>query len=141
MNLTATTQSSTPVSNAVLDAVQIGKVPVVSVGETFNITVSIVDKISQAPISNISWNGVSWTAAVLMHNLPQYNGNGSLVTNSSSSIIIDTRNNLITATTLSINDTGMYIVQIFLRSSNNLYNINFTSNAILVKKPQGINIV
>ena len=126
--------SSVSVTDAVLAAKQNGNIDVVSINEVFSLSLIVVDRTSQIKLGNIQWGGFTWSATVSLYGLLQYASNGSLNNVGSSSIVVDTTAGTITANNLTINDTGMYIVKVQLRSSNNLYNITLTSNGILVKK-------
>ena len=126
--------SSVSVSDPVLAARQSDKLDIVSVNQTFNLSVIIVDKISKAKIGNIQWSSFTWSAVVSLYTSLQYKRNGSLIQSPSSAIIVDTTAGTITATNLAIDAVGMYIVKVELRSSNNLYVIPMTSNGILVKE-------
>lgn len=135
MNLVATT-SNVAISNPDLDAVQVNEVGVVAVNQTFNITAAIVDSGSQQQLVDLNWINANWVVSVSMHTLPQYNGDGVLVTGASSSIVIDRSNNRITATNLAITAVGMYVINIRLQNSNSNPPVDITviSNAILVKE-------
>ena len=132
---TSLTANSTSVSvtNAVLAAQQYGTVDVVSINQPFSLSLVIIDQISNIRLDNIQWGGFSWSASVLLYGFLQYSGNGSLSNVPASSIVVNTVAGTITANNLTINATGMYIIQVQLLSSNNVYNISLTSNAILVK--------
>ena len=132
---TSLTANSTSVSvtNAVLAAQQYGTVDVVSINQLFSLSLVIVDQISNIRLDNIQWGGFSWSASVSLYGFLQYSGNGSLSNVPASSIVVNTVAGTITANNLTINATGMHIIQVQLLSSNNVYNISLTSNAILVK--------
>lgn len=136
-NLT-TGSSSVGVSDPVLAAAQYAALDVVSINETFNLTMMIVDKISQVQIGNIQWANFTWSAAVSLYTSLQYQGNGSLIVTTSSTIVVDTTARTITATNLAINATGMYVIQVQITSSDNQFSIPFNSTGILVKENSSI---
>lgn len=129
------TAPSVSVADAVLSGKQVGLVGVVSINETFNISSTLVDKISKVRLGQIQWNGFSWTAAASLYTSLQHKCNGTLLQTQSSAVIIDTTAGTITVTNLAIDAVGMYIVKVELRSTNNQYVIPLTSTGILVKKP------
>ena len=134
-NATLTANStSVSVSNATLDAVQVNNIYVVTINETFNISISIVDKVSRQRMNDLNWGGFNWTASVSLYTLLEHNGNGTLLTTTSSTIVIDTSSNMITATNLALTDVGMYVIKLYLNSTNAQHYISLTSNGILVKK-------
>jgi hypothetical protein len=126
--------SSIIVTGATLAAQQINELYVVSINETFNISGIIVDSFSGIQIGNILWGGFTWSAAVSLYNLPQYNAQGALITSSSSVVIVDSTTGIITVTNLMINNVGMYVLNMVLTSSNGGYSLQLTSNGILVKQ-------
>jgi hypothetical protein len=131
--MTAFTPSLT-VTEAILAAQQIDQIYVVSINQTFNFSGIIVDSASGVQIASIQWRGLTWSAAVSLYTLPQYNPPGALITSVSSVVIVDITTGIITATNLAINNLGMYILKMVLTSSNNEYSLQFTSNGILVKE-------
>lgn len=131
--MTATTSSIT-VTEAILAAQQIDNLYIVSINQTFNFSGIIVDSASGIQIGNIQWRGLTWSATVSLYTLSQYNPSGILITTSSSIVIIDVTTGIITATNLSINKVGMYILKMVLTSSNSEYSLQFMSNGILVKE-------
>ncbi|CAF1015901.1 unnamed protein product [Rotaria sp. Silwood1] len=133
INLTANSSSLT-ITKAILAAKQIDHIYVVSINETFNISVVIVDSQSHLPIGNIHWRDMTWSANVSLYNLPEFNSNGTLTKTNTSSIIINPIKSTIIATDLVIDTIGMYVIKVQLASSNNEYAFSLVSNGILVKK-------
>ncbi|CAF3664415.1 unnamed protein product [Rotaria sordida] len=133
INLTANSSSLT-ITKATLAAKQIDHIYVVSINETFNISVVIVDSQSRFPIENIHWRNMTWSAYISLYNLPEFNSNGTLIKTNTSSIIIDVVKSTIIATNLIIDTVGMYVIKVQLTSSNNEYVFSLISNGILVKK-------
>jgi len=136
-NLTVTPSGPLTVTNAVLAAQQSGDLDVVSVNSTFNLSAIIVDKSSKKKIGNIVWGSFTWRATASMYTEVQYPSNGSLLSTNQSAVIVDTTAGTITVTFLSISEPGMYIIKLQLTSTDNVYSIVLTSNAILVKKVTG----
>ncbi len=132
INLVASSPSVS-VGNAVLSAQQYIDVDVVSVNQTFNLTSIIVDKISNKQVGNIQWGSFTWLATASLYTALQYQATGQLVASSTSAVVIDTTGGTITITDLKINAQGMYVVKLQITSSDNVYSITITSNAILVK--------
>jgi hypothetical protein len=133
VNLTANSSSLT-ITEAQLGVEQIDVISVVSINQTFNISVVIVDSRSRLPIGNITWRSFTWSASISLYSLPEYNSNGTLNTTNTSAIIIQISSGTIIATNLMINSIGMYIIKVELTSSNNEYALSLISNAILVKQ-------
>lgn len=133
VNLVVTAPSLT-VANPSLAAQQYINIDVVSVNDTFNLSSTIVDRISKKRVGNIIWGSFTWTATASLYTAVQYQSNGLLIASSSSAVVVDTTAGTITATNLAINEPGMYVVKMQITSSNNLYSIILTSNAILVKR-------
>lgn len=131
VNLTAST-SAISVTEATLGAAQINQFDVVPVNQTFNISGIIIDSVSGVQISNIAWRNCTWSAAVSLYTLSQYNPQGQLITSASSIVIVDITTGIITVTDLAINNVGMYILNMVLSSSDCGYSLQFTSNGILV---------
>jgi hypothetical protein len=136
INLVASSPSVS-VGNAVLSAQQYIDVDVVSVNQTFNLTSIIVDKISNKQVGNIQWGSFTWLATASLYTDITYQATGQLVASSTSAVIIDTTGGTITITNLEINAQGMYVVKLQITSSDNVYSITITSNAILVKNQSG----
>ena len=132
LNLTAGAPSLI-VAEPILAAQQYINVDVVSVNDTFNLSSIIVDGISKKKVGNIAWGNFNWTASASLYTSVQYQSNGSLIGSVSSAVVVDTTAGTITATNLAINEPGMYVVKLQIRSSNNVYALILTSNAILVK--------
>jgi hypothetical protein len=133
INLTANSSLLT-ITKAILAAKQIDYISVISINETFNISVVIVDSQSNLQIGNLQWRNFTWLANVSLYSLPQYNSNGTLNAMNTSEIIIEVSTGAIIATNLFINAIGMYVIKVELISSNNEYVISLTSNAILIKQ-------
>ena len=127
------TAPSLAVANPVLAAQQYVNIAVISVNDTFNLSTVIIDNISKIRVGNIVWGSFSWTATASLYTV-QYRSNGSLIASSSSAVVVDTTAGTITATNLAINESGMYIVKMQITSTNNVYSLTLTSNAILVKR-------
>jgi hypothetical protein len=123
---------SVSVGNAVLSAAQYGYIDVTAVNQTFNFTAVIIDKATQLPIGSIQWSTFTWSAAVSLYTDKYCVSNGTLLSTSSSAVIVDTTSNTINATFLKITEPGMYIIHLLITSSDGVYTIPLTSNAILV---------
>lgn len=117
-----------------LSAKQSNAISVVSINETFNISVILIDNQTRLQIGNIQWRDVTWSAIVSLYNLPDFKSNGQLIQGNTSKIIVNLNNGQIIATNLMIDTIGMYIIKIQLLSTNNEYNFSLTTNGILVKK-------
>ncbi len=128
-----TSSPSVSVGNAQLSAQQYVDVDVVNVNQTFNLTSVIVDKISGKKIGNVQWGTFTWTATASLYTALQYQSTGQLIPSSTSTVIVDTTAGTITITNLAISVQGMYVVQLQLTSSDLVYSITITSDAILVK--------
>jgi hypothetical protein len=123
-----------PIADPILAAKQYINIDVVSIDENFNLSATIVDKVSKMQLGNIQWGSFTWTATVSLYSGLQYTGNGALNYSSTSSVIVDPTAGSITAINLSINATGMYIIELQLSSTNQQFSIPFISNGILVKE-------
>lgn len=137
INLTANS-SSLIITDAKLAIKQIDHIYVVSINETFNISVTIIDFQTLLPIGNILWRNRTWSANVSLYNLPEFSSNGTLSATNESSLIIDVARSTIIAKDLIIDSIGMYLIKVQLASSNNEYIFSLVSNAILVKDASSI---
>jgi len=133
VNLTANSSSLT-ISKAILSAKQIDSISVVSINETFNISVVLIDSQTRLQISNLQWRNVTWLANVSLFTLPEYNSNGKLIKLNTSTIRIETQLGKIIATDLAIDQIGMYVIKVQLKSTNDEYEFSLKSSAILVKQ-------
>jgi hypothetical protein len=131
--LIATTSLIT-VTQATLAAKQINPFYDVSINQTFNISGIVVDSVSDVQIGSLQWRGFTWSAAVSLYTLSQYNPQGRLITTASSVVIVDITTGIVTATNLAIDTVGMYILKMVLTSSNGEYSLQLNSNGILVKE-------
>lgn len=133
VNLTANSSSLT-ISKATLSAKQIDPIATVSINETFNISIILIDSQTRLQIGNIQWRNLSWLANVSLFTLPEYNSNGKLIQLNTSKILIDIQTGKIIAINLAIDQIGMYILKVQLKSTNNEYEFSLKSTAILVKQ-------
>ncbi|CAF3416042.1 unnamed protein product, partial [Rotaria sp. Silwood2] len=92
-----------------------------------------IDNVTRLRVGQIRWGNWQWLANVSLYTLPKFNRQGSLIKNNSSRITVDSTAGTITIASLSINATGMYVLQFQLVSSNNEHTIVLPSNGILVK--------
>ncbi len=125
------------VTNAILDGQQVNNIYIVNVSETFSISVMPIDSITRLQLGRIQWGNWTWEANVTLRSLPKFNRQGILIPASSSRTIIDLQTGTITISDLTINDTGMYVLNVRLVSTNNEYDITLASNGILVKNVNG----
>ena len=135
-NLTAVT-APIPVNQASLAGLQVNNIYVVNVNAAFSVSVMPVDSITRLKIGQIQWNNWRWTAQATLYALPNFNRQGSLITSNTSRIIINATGITVTISGLSINATGMYMLDIRLTSTNNEHNIRVISNGILIKNASG----
>lgn len=129
--------TSVSVTHAVLSGQQVNNVYVVDVNQTFSITIMPIDSITRLQLGQIQWNNWRWLANISLFNLPKFNSQGVLIKNNSSRTQIDLTTGTVTITNLSINASGMYILQVRLESSNREYVIVLPTNGILVKQSTG----
>ncbi|CAF3365916.1 unnamed protein product [Rotaria sp. Silwood1] len=129
-NLTVQTDPVT-VTEAILGGQQVNNIYVVNVNDTFDISVVPVDNITGLQLGQIKWDNWTWWTNVTLYNLPNFNSHGSLIAQNISTTIVNLT--AVTVTDLSINATGMYILNIRLVSSDNKHTIQMVSNGILVK--------
>ncbi|CAF4366562.1 unnamed protein product [Rotaria socialis] len=131
-NLTVQTNNIV-VTEAILAGQQVNNIYVVNASDTFDISVMPIDNITGLELGQIQWSNWTWSANVTLYNLPNFNSHGSLRAQSTSRTIIDVATGTVTVTNLTIDATGMYILNITLVSSDNKHFIQVASNAILVK--------
>lgn len=136
LNLTAQTGNVT-VGPATLTGQQVNNIYVVNVNETFSVSVMPIDSVTRLRLGQIQWGGWRWLMNVELFSLPNFNYQGLLVPNSLSRTNINLVANTVTQTNLAINVTGMYILKIHMTTTNNQYDFELTSNAILVKQARG----
>jgi hypothetical protein len=124
--------SSVIVGQASLVVTVVEPIYVVTVNQTFNISVRPVDSVTGGQLNQICWNNWTWTANVTLYTLDEYNPQGSLIVSGASITIVDPAAGIVQVTNLMINNIGMYILSIRLTSSNNQFSLHVTSNGILV---------
>ncbi len=132
INLTRKTAPIT-VTNAVLDGQQVNNIYVIDVNQTFDISVTPIDRITRRQIAKLQWGNWTWKANATLSSLPIFNPQGKLIKIGSLSPIINSVTKTITIRSLTINNPGMYILDISLISTNNEHVIALKSNGILVK--------
>lgn len=120
-------------TKAILDGQQVDNIYQVNVNQEFGISVLPIDNITRRRLGHVVWGNWTWQVNVTLYRLVKYNQPGLLlIGNNSFPPIINTEAGTITVNNLKINDTGMYVLNIHLVSSNNEYVITLTSNGILV---------
>lgn len=105
---------------------------IINENQKFNLSISLVDQISLFPIKNISWKNHEWQASISLFQYSKCNLNGTLRIENNSTLI-DPIKGLIWLNNLSIDKSGMYLLILNIKSSNQDYNLNCTTNSILVK--------
>ena len=130
-NLTAQTATVT-VTQALLAGRQVDNIYIVNVNQSFSVSVMPIDRVTKLRLGQIQWGTWRWFANVSMYSLPNFNRQGSLFKYTSSRTNVNLVAGTVTVTNLAINDTGMYVLNIHLTSSNNEHNIMLTSSGILV---------
>ena len=135
-NLTVQTDPIT-VTQATLAGRQVNNIYVVNTNEVFSISVIPIDSVTKLRLGQIQWGTWRWQANASLYGLPNYNRDGSLVTNSSARTVVNLVAGTITVTGLALNGTGMYVLQIQMTSTNNDYNVFVTTSSILAKDPKG----
>lgn len=133
MNLTVQI-GNVSVVEAQLAGQQVNNIYLVNANESFSVSVMPIDLITKLPLGRVQWGNWRWTSNVFLYTLPSFNRQGFLMTNSSSRTIVNITAGIVTLTNVAISGTGMFMMNICLTSSNNLYNITVLSNAILVAK-------
>jgi hypothetical protein len=127
--------SSVIVGQASLAVTMVEPIYVVTVNQTFNISVRPVDSVTGGQLGQICWNNWTWTANISLYTLSEYNPQGSLIPSATSITIVDPLAGIVQVTNLMIDHIGMYVLSIRLVSSNNQYSLHVTSNAILAIAP------
>ena len=135
-NLTVQTGPIT-VTQVSLAGRQVNNIYVVNTNEVFGISVIPIDSVTKLRLGQIQWGTWRWLANASLYSLPNYNRDGSLVTNSSARTVVNLVAGTITVTGLALNGTGMYVLQIQMTSTNNEFNVFVTTNSILAKDPKG----
>jgi hypothetical protein len=125
------------VTKATLAGQQVNNIYTVNVNETFDISVMPIDSITRLQLGKIQWGSWTWTASVALHSLLKFNPQDAFFDTSSSETIVDLSASTVTISNLTINVTGMYVLDILLISTNNEHVITLTSNGILVKNDDG----
>lgn len=133
MNLTVQI-GNVSVVEAQLAGQQVNNIYLVNANESFSVSVMPIDLITKLPLGRVQWGNWRWTSNVFLYTLPSFNRQGFLMTNSSSRTVVNITAGIVTMTNVAISGTGMFMMNICLTSSNNLYNITVLSNAILVAK-------
>ena len=110
---------------------------VVNTNEIFSISVIPIDSVTKLRLGQIQWGTWRWLANASLYSLPNFNRVGTLVVNSTSRTVVNLVARTVTVTSLGINGTGMYILQMQMTSTNNEHNVFVTTNGILAKDPKG----
>ena len=92
-----------------------------------------VDSVTLRRLGQVTWGGWTWLAFVSIYTLPKYNCNGTLIISPSPTLVIDSSAGTVTITNMTINGTGMYMLNVTLISSNVQFVIQVRSHGILVK--------
>ncbi|CAF4061170.1 unnamed protein product [Rotaria sp. Silwood2] len=87
-NLTVQTDPVT-VTEAILAGQQVNNIYVVNVNDTFDISVVPVDSITGLQLGQIKWDNWTWWANVTLYNLPSFNSHGSLISQNTSTSIVN----------------------------------------------------
>ncbi|CAF5063421.1 unnamed protein product, partial [Rotaria magnacalcarata] len=69
-------------------------------------------------LGQVTWGGWTWSALVSVYTLPKYNRNGTLIISPSPTLVIDSSAGTVTVTNMTINGTGMYMLNVTLISTN-----------------------
>ncbi|CAF0814130.1 unnamed protein product, partial [Brachionus calyciflorus] len=109
----------------------------VVVNKTFTLTVSVTDKISKFPVKNLDWKNHTWEATIAMYQLDSCETGGKLQVNSlnTSANLAD---GLFSFENLYITKSGMYLLIISIKSSDNEYSFSCVSKSVTVSNTQVI---
>ncbi|CAF0756351.1 unnamed protein product [Brachionus calyciflorus] len=138
-NVRSVNQTAKACTAAILDLVPLDENLIVDEDETFNLTVSIVDKFTQSKIKNISWRNHEWQASARLYVLPK-NLTTGILRSASNLVEVDTETSSVKLLDLYLSSSGMYLIEIIIRSKDNEYFLKSLSKAIIVK-PVGRTIV
>jgi hypothetical protein len=105
----------------------------VNVGDTFDVTMEMVDLTIREKLSDITWKGHTWTAEVSLYN----SDSATLSCSSSCSVSVDTSTGSAQFTGLSINTYGHYHLAFRLVSSPNDFDQSTAVNTSITVYPQG----
>ncbi|CAF3925163.1 unnamed protein product [Rotaria sp. Silwood2] len=121
------------VTQAILAGIEVDHVYVTTVNEQFNVSVMPIDSVTRRRIGQIIWGNWTWARSVSFYAFPQCNRSTTLIISPSSRTLINLSAGTVTITDIAINATGMFILNISLVSTNNMYTIQVITNGILVK--------
>ncbi|CAF0939901.1 unnamed protein product, partial [Brachionus calyciflorus] len=131
--ISSANQTNKQCSAAVLDMIPLDENKIVDEEKLFNLTFQMVDKYTQKLIKNISWRNHQWKASARLYSM-SYNQTTGVLRSASNLSQVDTITSSIKLLDLSISTRGMYIIEIFINSTDNEYFLKSTSKAILVKQ-------
>ena len=103
----------------------------------FNISVSVLDKETLKPVKNLDWKNHTWEASIGMYQLDKCQSNGQLkidMTNTSANLV----DGVFSFENLYITQSGMYMLSIMIRTSNDEFSFNCLSNSITVTETQAV---
>ncbi|CAM2722167.1 unnamed protein product [Rotaria socialis] len=120
------------VTQATLAGLEVNHVYVTKVSQRFNVSVMPVDSVTRRRLGQVTWGTWIWTSAVSLYTLPRHNRSAILTVDPSSRTIVDSSAGTVTITDIAINNTGMFILNVSLVSSDHMYSIQVITNGILV---------
>lgn len=120
------------IAPAIIDGEEVNHTDIVTVNGNFDVFIRPIDRLTRLPLAKVQWSNWTWHGNVTLSLLPKFNGAGFLAASTNRSLTIDFTNNIIRMKDLSINATGMYVLNIHLMSTNGQHSINIRSQAILV---------
>lgn len=107
------------------------------INQRFNVSIMIVDSQNLRRVGQVTWGNWSWASTVSLYILPNYNRPAVVIIDPSSTTIPDSSTGTVTITNLAINNTGMFMLNVSLVSSNGQYSMQVRTYGILVKATAG----
>lgn len=106
---------------------------IINENEKFNISISIIDELTEAVVKNISWKNQIWNVSIGMVSLSSCQSSGQLKLDLFTAVVNLTEG-VFKINNLYITKSGMYLLAISLKSSLNDYSLSCVSKSILVKQ-------
>lgn len=116
----------------VLSCKQYGNEVAVSANTPFNMTINIVDKLSEVKVENISWANYVWQAEVQLHELGYHKASGVLSTQNAT-VRFDPVTGFAQFDNLVISANGMYVLTFAVKTLNNEYSFSCFSKYIEIR--------
>lgn len=124
-------------TSATIDGEERNHTDVVNRDQTFNIFIVLVDQSTRQALTKVQWSNWTWRGDATLYQLPKFNREGALNGVGNTTVTVEPTATRIRVSGVSINVTGMYMVNVRLASTSNQHSINVVSKVILVTDDSG----